>query len=134
MNDYAIFSLSLSWNTCTITLKEIFKNTFLYLYCLPSWNDPLVHILVYLCGYCKLLIFYCQWFGFSIKPLKLQYPHHQLTHVHVTLPSSGASKIFCTYLLPCFLLENTKKIVFWTFNLLLAFQNKWNFCFFHGHL
>jgi len=36
----------------------------------------------------------------------------------------GANKIFCTYLLPCFLLEHTKKIVFQTFNLLLAFQNK----------
>jgi hypothetical protein len=36
----------------------------------------------------------------------------------------GASKIFCTYLLPCFLLENTKKIVFQTSNLPLTVQNK----------
>jgi hypothetical protein len=33
------------------------------------------------------IIVYCQWFGFYINPFKLQYPHHQLTHVHVTLPS-----------------------------------------------
>jgi len=36
----------------------------------------------------------------------------------------GASKIFYTYLLLCFLLENTKKINFQTSNLPLAFQNK----------
>jgi hypothetical protein len=36
----------------------------------------------------------------------------------------GARKIFWTYFLPCFLLENTKKIVFQTSNLPLAFQNK----------
>jgi hypothetical protein len=36
----------------------------------------------------------------------------------------GASKIFYTYLLPCSLFENTKKIVFQTSNLPLAFQNK----------
>jgi hypothetical protein len=39
-------------------------------------------------------------------------------------PYQGARKIFCTYLLPCFLLENTKKLVFQTSSLLLAFQNK----------
>jgi hypothetical protein len=39
----------------------------------------------------------------------------------------GASKIFYTYLLPCFLLETTKKIIFQSFNFFLAFQNKWNF-------
>ncbi len=42
----------------------------------------------------------------------------------------GASKIFCIYLLPCFLLENTKKIVFQTSNLLLVFQKKKTFSFF----
>jgi hypothetical protein len=36
----------------------------------------------------------------------------------------GASKIFCTYLLPYFLLENTKKTKFQTSKLLLAFQSK----------
>jgi len=36
----------------------------------------------------------------------------------------GVSKIFCTYLSPCFLLENTR-IFFQTFNLPRAFQNKW---------
>jgi len=36
----------------------------------------------------------------------------------------GASKIFWTYMLPCFLLENMKKIVFQTSNLPLAFQKK----------
>jgi hypothetical protein len=45
----------------------------------------------------------------------------------------GASKIFCTYLLPFFLLENTKNTVFQTSNLPLAFQNKW-ILFFHRHL
>jgi hypothetical protein len=41
----------------------------------------------------------------------------------------GASKIFWTYMLPCFLLENMKKIVFQTSNLPLAFQKKLNFFF-----
>jgi hypothetical protein len=44
----------------------------------------------------------------------------------------GASKIFCTYLLLFFLLENIKKKIQIS-NLPLAFQNKW-FFFFHGHL
>jgi len=34
------------------------------------------------------------------------------------------TKIFCTYLLPCFLFENMKKIIFQTSNLPLAFQKK----------
>jgi len=39
-------------------------------------------------------------------------------------PYLGASKIFCTYLLFCFLFESMKKIVFKIFNFPLAFQNK----------
>jgi hypothetical protein len=39
----------------------------------------------------------------------------------------GASKIFCTYLFPCFLLENMKRIVYQTSNVPLTFQKKWFF-------
>jgi hypothetical protein len=42
-------------------------------------------------------------------------------------PYLGAIKIFCTYLLFCFLFESMGKFVFWIFNFLLAFQNKWSF-------
>jgi hypothetical protein len=42
----------------------------------------------------------------------------------VNLELEGASKIFCTYLLPCFLFENMKKIVLKVFNPLLAFPKK----------
>jgi hypothetical protein len=41
----------------------------------------------------------------------------------------GASKIFYTYLLSCFLLENKEKKVKKISNLPLAFQKKWNLLF-----
>jgi hypothetical protein len=79
--------------------------------------------------------------GFIIPTIST---HHE-QHIHVSNPTSyntwefflsgfermsfnkhvpqSAKKIFCTYLLPCFLLENTKKSVIQTFNLPLAIQN-----------
>jgi hypothetical protein len=49
----------------------------------------------------------------------LWYGHGIFVKTHL-----DASKIFCTYLLACFLLENTKKTILQISNLLLTFQNK----------
>ncbi len=65
------------------------------------------------------------WSSFPLgNPLCAKYTHFKSL--------KGTSKIFCPYLLPWFVLENTQKIVFQTSNLPLTFQNIWNFFFFMG--
>jgi len=58
---------------------------FLYNYIAHFHEDPLVHKSVYLCRYCKLLIFSCLCWVFH-KAFQIVIPTYQPTHVHVPLP------------------------------------------------
>jgi hypothetical protein len=59
-NTFIILTMKYSYNN----LNEKCNLIFLYNTRLFSWKDPLVHKLVCICKYCKLLIFFCLWLGF----------------------------------------------------------------------